>query len=343
MTRCYIRLLPDIPFIIFYEDSDVDYWMAQEFNASGCVTTTLIDSHQTVSSDQLASVVRSPTPDEDCTCHLATLLISSSSAAFHQQLFSDRSDSFVMMFNHFSMDSPFSLTPPLTTTCELLLRYSPHPYSTFLIDADRFYSELKLLQSIRSGDWQLLSEDVLATLPVDRSSTSQSSSTDYTELIYQKGLFCSSEEQLVAEIRQLLKAVVTLSSVPYVTPSNHTRLAEIVRKGLQQRVDCGEEKVQSWNEFIDAETDLKEAWLESGLWSLMSRIQGAFASRHLVIADLTLLPEEQRNWEHSSLWILSIQQLLRLLGFVCLIELTVGHEAMMNDRFLLKLPIFNSA
>ena len=317
--------------------------MAQEFNASGCVTTTLIDSHRTVSRDQLASMVRPPTADEDCTCHLATLLISSSSASFHQQLFSDHNDSFVMMFNHFSMDSSFSLTPPLTTACELLLRYSPHPYSTFLIDADRYYSELKILQSIRSGNWQLLSEDVLATLPIDHSSASQSSSTDYTELIYQKGLFCSSEDQLEIEVRQLLKAVVTLSSVPYVTPSNHTRLAEIVRKGLQQRVDCGEAKVQSWNESVDAETNLKEAWLESGLWSLMNRIQGSFNSRHLVITELTLLPEEQRNWAHSSLWILSIQQLLRLLGFVCLIELTVDSSMTVNDRFLLKLRTFNSA
>ena len=291
MTRCYIRLLPDIPFVIFYEDNGVEYWMAQEFNDSGSVTTTLIDNHREIPTDQLISSIHPASSSELCTCSLATMILSSSSRSLHQQLFSDFNDSFVAVLHRFPLDSTsVSLSPPLTASCELLVRYSYQPYSTFSMDADRFHEAI-----------------------------------DYTDFIYQKGLHCGSKEQLDADIRQHLKAMMTLPSPPFIAPSNHTQLAELIRKGLKQAVSTNsEESMRQWSEEVDSISDLIPFWLEVGLWSLMNRVSEAFSSRHLLIAELTILPEAQRDWKHSALWILSIQQMIRLLGFVCLIEFMVS-------------------
>ena len=326
MTRCYIRLLPDIPFVLFYEDNGVEYWMAQEFNESGSVTTTLIDNHHEIATDALASAIQPPSSSELCTCSLATMILSSSSRSLHQQLFSDFNDSFVAVLHRFPLDSTaISLSPPLTASCELLLRYSYQPYSTFSLDADRFHEELQVLQSIKSGTWSILSEEILSTLPVQPSTSLQTTSIDYTDFIYQKGLHCGSKEQLAADIRQHLKALMTLPSPPFVAPSNRTQLAELIRKGLKQAVSTNrEESMRQWSEEVDSISDLIPFWLEVGLWSLMNRVSEAFNARHLLIAELTILPEEQRDWKHSSLWILSIQQMIRLLGFACLIEFMVS-------------------
>ena len=117
---------------------------------------------------------------------------------------------------------------------------------------------------------------------------------------------------------------MTLPSPPFVAPSNRTQLAELIRKGLKQAVSTNrEESMRQWSEEVDSISDLIPFWLEVGLWSLMNRVSEAFSSRHLLIAELTILPEEQRDWKHSALWILSIQQMIRLLGFVCLIEFMV--------------------
>ena len=341
MTRCYIRLLPDIPFVIFYEDNGVEYWMAQEFNDSGSVTTTLIDNHREIPADQLISSIQPASSSELCTCSLATMILSSSSRSLHQQLFSDFNDSFVAVLHRFPLDSTsVSLSPPLTASCELLVRYSYQPYSTFSMDADRFHEELQVLQAIKSETWSILSEEILSTLPIQPSRSLQTTSIDYTDFIYQKGLHCGSKEQLDADIRQHLKAMMTLPSPPFIAPSNHTQLAELIRKGLKQAVSTNseesmrqwseesmrqwsEESMRQWSEEVDSISDLIPFWLEVGLWSLMNRVSEAFSSRHLLIAELTILPEEQRDWKHSALWILSIQQMIRLLGFVCLIEFMV--------------------
>ena len=326
MTRCYIRLLPDIPFVIFYEDNGVEYWMAQEFNDSGSVTTTLIDNHREIPTDQLISSIHPASSSELCTCSLATMILSSSSRSLHQQLFSDFNDSFVAVLHRFPLDSTsVSLSPPLTASCELLVRYSYQPYSTFSMDADRFHEELQVLQAIKSETWSILSEEILSTLPIQPSTSLQTTSIDYTDFIYQKGLHCGSKEQLDADIRQHLKAMMTLPSPPFIAPSNHTQLAELIRKGLKQAVSTNsEESMRQWSEEVDSISDLIPFWLEVGLWSLMNRVSEAFSSRHLLIAELTILPEEQRDWKHSALWILSIQQMIRLLGFVCLIEFMVS-------------------
>ena len=334
MTRCYIRLLPATPFVIYYEDNGVEYWMVQEFNDSGSVTTTLIDNHHDIPADKLASAVQPASSSEICSCSLATMILSSSSRSLHQQLFSDFSDSFVAVLHRFPLDSsPVSLSPPLTASCELLLRYCSQPYSTFSMDADRFHEELQALQAIKSDAWSILSEEILSTLPVQPSTSFQSISIDYTDFIYQKGLHCASKEQLDADIRQHLKAAVTLASPPFVAPSNHTQLAELIRKGLKQSVsNKGEESMRQWSEEVDSISDLLPLWLEVGLWSLMNRVGDAFNSRNLRITELTILPEADRNWQHSSLWILSIQQMIRLLGFVCLIEFMVSLRTHLNRR-----------
>ena len=344
MTRCYIRLLPDIPFVIFYEDSGVEYWMAQEFNDSGSVTTTLIDNHHEIPTADLASSISPASSSEICTCSRATLILSSSSRSLHQQLFSDFNDSFVAVLHRFPMDSAsLSLSPPLTASCELLLRYSYQPYSTFSLDADRFHEELQVLQTITAGNWSILPDEILSTLPIQRSPSLQASSIDATDFIYQKGLHCSSQEQLEKDIRQHLKAMATLASPPLIAPSNHTQLAEMIRKRLHQAISNeSEESMRSWSEEVDSIADLIPLWLEVGLWSLMNRVSDAFSSRHLQIAELTLLPEDQRDWKHRSLWMLSIQQMIRLLGFVGLVEYLVGLERSVKRRSLPSLPFFRS-
>ena len=53
MLRCYIRLLPDIPFLIYYSENNIQYWMIQSFNGAKSTTITVSDLSKYIPSNQI--------------------------------------------------------------------------------------------------------------------------------------------------------------------------------------------------------------------------------------------------------------------------------------------------
>ena len=99
MTRCYIRLLPDVPFVMFYEESGVEYWMAQFFDSTGSETTTILDNHSFHPMDALPKIAQplfTPAPSESVSCRSLFVLSSSSpSLPFHTLLQQDAHSTFL--------------------------------------------------------------------------------------------------------------------------------------------------------------------------------------------------------------------------------------------------------
>ena len=144
-------------------------------------------------------------------------------------------------------------------------------------------------------------------------------------MLYKQGCSCDSAEQATATLRQYLYAVPTQTPTPCVPSTNTTRLADVVRRGLavvkQLLVETDDREKErllgAWTREVDAQSDLLAMWREAGLYSIQKRIASAFQAKHLIVS----LSDATAAGEHATLL---LQQSLRLLGFVNLIESFVG-------------------
>ena len=144
-------------------------------------------------------------------------------------------------------------------------------------------------------------------------------------VLYKQGCSCDSAEQAAATLRQYLYAIPTQTPTPCVPSTNTTRLADVVRRGLavvkQLLVETDEREKErllgAWTQEVDVQSDLLAMWREAGLYSIQRRIALAFQAKHLI----TSLSDAPMAGEHA---VLLLQQSLRLLGFVNLIESFVG-------------------
>ena len=213
--------------------------------------------------------------------------------------------------------SDLELTPASTTACDLLLRYAPQPSSALLLEADRWSEELEALRhnAEHPAEWHAVKTDE-ASVAIDACANAQT--TDYASFLYSKGCTCASAEEVVAVVKQYLLVIPTQSPVPSLPSTNTTRLAGVVRRGLECVKQCllceneaqKEPLLQAWKEEVDALTEVIELWQEAGVYSLQRRVATAFAEKKLLVSS--------EASDKSSF--LQLQQSLRLLGFVNLLE-----------------------
>lgn len=269
MTRCYIRLLPEVPFIMFYEESGVEYWMTQFFDTTGTETITIMDNQQFYASESIATFMNpflKSTPTESVSCRSLFVLSSSSpSLPLHTLLQENLPASFLGVLYSYPCDtespSTPSLQPPMKAPCEILLRYSLQPYSSLLLESDRLNDELTVvltnLQSLTKHSWLCIDQTLLQ------------SPLDYADSLYQAVLQCSTPEQALTTARDLLYAIPTLKDPPTIAENLHSSLSDIVLKGLDvirdvlaSNTSLTSSRMQEWCAEIDAVTDLLQIVLE---------------------------------------------------------------------------------
>lgn len=176
MIRCYIRLLPDTPFLLFYNENHNNYWMIQSFNGAQSTTITIQDHPKTLPIDSVSSTLAHVQPSsetENVVCTTACVLTSSSSLhSLHSQLLKEQPDSFVMLFSSFpvtsSICSETTLSIPLTTSSDLLIRYSPRPYTELGLEADLLYQQFDMICKNHQSPstWIPLNDDVKSHIEV---------------------------------------------------------------------------------------------------------------------------------------------------------------------------------
>ena len=176
MLRCYIRLLPDIPFLIYYSENKTQYWMIQSFNGAKSTTITISDLSQYIPSNQITqSLFSQPISldNEQITCTMASLLLSSSPlSSLHSLLEKEKNHSFVLLFSSFPFTDQFKkdwdLSIPLTISSDLLVRFSPQAFSTFHLEADLLYEQYHALcmNYHNPTQWFSLSEETIACIEV---------------------------------------------------------------------------------------------------------------------------------------------------------------------------------
>ena len=324
MMRCYMRLLPDSPFLLFYRDQGVNYWLMQSFSSAGSVTTTIVAKEPRVSASQMKPAVMHCIDHASVRLRLqSAFLLSPSVHGLHTLLQHNHHESFLAaLFRQTSSEATpdLSLVPSPSTACDLLLRYEPQPSSALLLEADRWSEELNALRhnAEHPAEWRAVKTDD------DASGCSQVA--DYASFLYSKGCACASAEEMVAVVKQYLLAIPVQSPAPSLPSTNTTRLAEVVRRGLEcvkQCLRCEDEAQKeplrnAWREEVEALEGVMDLWQEAGVFSLQRRVAGAFAEKKL------LLSSEATSAKSS---LLQLQQALRLLGYVNLLECFVASHS----------------
>lgn len=331
MMRCYMRLLPDSPFLLFYRDQGVNYWLLQSFSSAGSVTTTVV-AKEPVPASQVKPSITQCIPHASGHLRLrSAFLLSPSAHCLHTLLQHSHQESFIAALFHQTAceaSSDLDLTPASSTACDLLLRYAPQPSSALLLEADRWSEELAALRRNveHPGEWRAVKTDEAG---VTVGGGCEAQATDYASFLYAKGCACASEAELAAVMKQYLLAIPAQTPTPSLPSSNTTRLAEAVRRGLECVKQCllceteaqKEPLLQAWQEEVDALAELAELpalWQEAGVHSLQRRVATAFAEKKLLV-----------NCEvaDAKSGLLQLQQSLRLLGYVNLLECFVpSHE-----------------
>lgn len=315
MTRCYIRLLPEVPFVLYYSSSGADYWMSQFFDADSSETVTITNAHDVLSPATFPVQVKpllQPTPSTVVSCRSLFLLSSDvASSSFHALLNEDTAASFLAVTSSYlaeSHDVAAGLAPPVSAPCELLLRFSPRSSSS--LPADRLSVELETLLKRRSGEWTPLDTSILPP------------PTDFAEEFSFAALQSPSREEAEAKLRSLLHALPTLSTPPTLAPTSLPSLCELARKG---EAVLGEgdasEKMKRWCEQVDAVTELLEmAWAEE-LRSLSRRLLEALQERNLGLSNI---PLARVDVENEDAWVAAIRKAIQLYGYCGLLETYVG-------------------
>ena len=330
MTRCYIRLLPEVPFIMFYEEAGVEYWMTQFFDTTGTETITIMDNQQFYASESIATFMNpflKSTPTESVSCRSLFVLSSSSpSLPLHTLLQENLPASFLGVLYSYPCDtespSTPSLQPPMKAPCEILLRYSLQPYSSLLLESDRLNDELTVvltnLQSLTKHSWLCIDQTLLQ------------SPLDYADSLYQAVLQCSTPEQALTTARDLLYAIPTLKDPPTIAENLHSSLSDIVLKGLDvirdvlaSNTSLTSSRMQEWCAEIDAVTDLLQIVLEHGLRSITVRLLRELSSRNIPVTNIPVIDVSEQSLENLDPWVSSIHRGLRLFGFYCLFEVSV--------------------
>ncbi|KAM7457135.1 hypothetical protein BLSTO_02101 [Blastocystis sp. subtype 1] len=331
MMRCYMRLLPDSPFLLFYRDQGVNYWLLQSFSSAGSVTTTVV-AKEPVPASQVKPSITQCIPHASGHLRLrSAFLLSPSVHCLHTLLQHSHQESFIAALFHQTAceaSSDLDLTPASSTACDLLLRYAPQPSSALLLEADRWSEELAALRRNveHPGEWRAVKTDEAG---VTVGGGCEAQATDYASFLYAKGCACASAAELAAVMKQYLLAIPAQTPTPSLPSSNTTRLAEAVRRGLECVKQCllceteaqKEPLLQAWQEEVDALAELAELpalWQEAGVHSLQRRVATAFAEKKLLVSGETA---------DAKSGLLQLQQSLRLLGYVNLLECFVhSHE-----------------
>ena len=348
MTRCYIRLLPDVPFVMFYEESGVHYWMAQFFDSTGSETTTIIDRHSFHPMETLPTTIRpllTTSPSESVSCRSLFLLTSRApSLPFHSLLHQSLQTSFVAVTTtypcsmHADGREENVLQPPVSAACEILLRYSPQPYKSMLLEADRLHEELVRVRSNLDGEkWSPLDVDLLTT-PLD-----------YAEMVYQEVITCPTKEQALATAREKFYVIPTLDTPPLLMDMMNSPLTRLVQRGLeviQGMMTCEDrnseisnnnaknndsitsaitstQRVQEWCREVDTWDDLLQNVLLHGYHSIGMRVIKELTLRNISENDIPLVKQEERVKEKEVVWVQSLEKCIQLFGSIRLVETSV--------------------
>lgn len=318
MTRCYIRLLPEVPFVLYYNSSGADYWMSQFFDADSSETVTITNAHDMLSPAAFPGRVKpllQPTPSVVVSCRSLFLLSSDvASSSFHTLLCEDTSASFLAVTSSYlaeSHDVATSLAPPVSAPCELLTRFSPRTSSS--LPADRLSVELETLLKRRGGEWTSLDA---STLP---------SPSDFAEEFYFAALQSDSREDAETKLRSLLHALPTLPTPPTLARNSLPALCELARKGgaVLNEDNAGDagEQMKRWCEQVDEVAELVDmAWAE-GLRSLSRRLLEALQERNIGLGNI---PLAQVDVENEDEWVKAIRKAIQLYGYCGLLETYVG-------------------
>ena len=327
-----MRLFPDSPFLLFYRDQGVNYWLLQSFSSTGSVTTTVV-AKEPVPASQVKPSITQCIPHASGHLRLrSAFLLSPSAHCLHTLLQQSHQESFIAALFHQTAceaSADLDLTPASSTACDLLLRYAPQPSSAPLLEADRWSEELAALRRNveHPGEWRAVKTDE-AGVAVGGGCEAQA--TDYASFLYAKGCACASAAELVAVMKQYLLAIPAQTPTPSLPSSNTTRLAEAVRRGLECVKQCllceteaqKEPLLQAWQEEVDALAELAELpalWQEAGVHSLQRRVAAAFSEKKLLVNS---------EVADAKSGLLQLQQSLRLLGYVNLLECFVpSHES----------------
>ena len=326
-----MRLLPDSPFLLFYRDQGVNYWLLQSFSSAGSVTTTVV-AKEPVPASQVKPSITQCIPHASGHLRLrSAFLLSPSAHCLHTLLQHSHQESFIAALFHQTAceaSSDLDLTPASSTACDLLLRYAPQSSSALLLEADRWSEELAALRRNveHPGEWRAVKTDEAG---VTVGGGCEAQATDYASFLYAKGCACASAAELAAVMKQYLLAIPAQTPTPSLPSSNTTRLAEAVRRGLECVKQCllceteaqKEPLLQAWQEEVDALAELTELpalWQEAGVHSLQRRVATAFAEKKLLVSG---------EMADAKSGLLRLQQSLRLLGYVNLLECFVpSHE-----------------
>lgn len=316
---------------MFYEESGVEYWMAQFFDSTGSETTTILDNHSFHPMDALPKIAQpllSPAPSESVSCRSLYVLSSSSpSLPFHTLLQQDVHSTFLAVSTTYLCNQANqkgmgdALQPPADAACEVLLRYSPQSYQSMLLDADRFYEEVTCVQANLQGrGWSSLHPDLLST-PLD-----------YVDTIYQAALKSDSSEHALTIVRDLLYAIPTLETTPLLMEGLESPLTVLVQRGLgviqammASKADGPTtiQQVQAWCKEVDRCDDLlQRVWLH-GYHSLGVRLTKALTLRSIPESLIPLVSREEWVMEKEAHWFQSLEKCIRLYGSLNLIETSV--------------------
>lgn len=168
MMRCYMRLLPDSPFLLFYRDQNVNYWLFQSFDADGSFTTTIIDKEELIPIPQMNKRIASTFHSTSCQFdYRSVCMLSPSLHALHVMLQNTHQESFIAAYfhaSHLKQLEDDGMSPPSQSSCDLLLRYVPQSASTLLLEADRLGEELESIQhnAQNPSEWREVKTDVEA-------------------------------------------------------------------------------------------------------------------------------------------------------------------------------------
>lgn len=363
MTRCYIRLLPEVPFVLYYYSSGADYWMSQFFDADSSETVTITNAHDVLSSASLLTRVKpllQPTPSTVVSCRSLFLLSSDVAASsFHSLLNEDTAASFIAVTSSYLAEShniASGLAPPLSAPCELLLRFSPRVASS--LPADRLSLELETLLRRRSGEWLAFDGSLLPP------------PGDFAEEFYFAALQSSSREEAETRLRSLLHALPTLVAPPSLACDSLPSLCELARRGsvvlsAGDSVNTGDsnnaidstnpndstnptnsskptnsinstnstnsvnptnpsEQMKLWCKQVDAVTELLTMAWDQGLRSLSRRLLAALRERNIGLANMPLARVDEEN---EDAWVAALRKAVLLYGYCGLLETYVGKTA----------------
>lgn len=160
-----MRLLPDSPFLLFYRDQGVNYWLLQSFSSAGSVTTTVVAKEPCVPASQVKPSITQCIPHASGHLRLrSAFLLSPSAHCLHTLLQHSHQESFIAALFHQTAceaSSDLDLTPASSTACDLLLRYAPQSSSALLLEADRWSEELAALRRNveHPGEWRAVKTD----------------------------------------------------------------------------------------------------------------------------------------------------------------------------------------